>query len=149
MKVLMLCLGNICRSPMAQGILEEKLKNTEHSVRVDSAGTDDYHKGEQPDRRAQSQMLSKGIDISDQRSRPLQVSDFDHFDMILCMSEDNLKNASKIARDQKDRDKMKLILNYHPDTHLSSVPDPYFNDRFGEVYDLLDVAIDNFLAEHV
>lgn len=144
-RVLMVCLGNICRSPMAEGILKRKAEELGIEIEVDSAGTSDWHEGEQPDPRAMAEMRSNGIDISDQRSRPFTAADFDRFDHILVMDTSNRTNVLNMARTQEDRDKVSLILDHGNAVKGHSVPDPYYDDGFGRVYELLDHACGAFL----
>ena len=146
-RVLMVCLGNICRSPMAEGILKHKAQYQGLSVYVDSAGTSDWHHGEQPDGRAMEEMTSNGIDISDQQSRPFSVLDFDNFDHILVMDNSNQHNVLSDARNKEDSAKVHMILDFGNEVKGKSVPDPYYDDGFGRVYDLLDYACDAFLEE--
>ena len=133
----MVCLGNICRSPLAHGILESKL-SSEHFF-VDSAGTGNYHIGCKPDERSIKVAKNYGIDISLQRCRQFNVSDFDNFDMIYVMDRSNLSNVVKLARNPNDIVKVKLILNG------AEVPDPYYgnDDDFEHVYNLLNEACEN------
>lgn len=148
-RVLMVCLGNICRSPMAEGILKHKAKEAGVEVIIDSAGTSSWHQGEQPDGRAMEEMLTQGIDISDQRSRPFTAADFDHFDHVLVMDTSNKSNVLSLARNQADADKVKLMLDYGNEVKGKSVPDPYYDDGFSRVYDLLDYACDAFIEEEL
>ena len=147
MKILMVCLGNICRSPMAEGILKEKIKKHELNWEVDSAGTSGWHQGELPDLRGRQIMLQKGIDISDQRSRMFVKDDFAKFDLILTMDQSNYDNVAALANSNGDKDKIKMILEYTDIDNLS-VPDPYFDDRFEYVYDLLDQACERIVESH-
>jgi protein-tyrosine phosphatase len=141
----MVCLGNICRSPMAEGILKAKARELGIEVTVDSAGTSDWHRGELPDPRAISEMAAHGIDITDQRSRPFSVEDFDLFDHILVMDTANRDNVLRMARSQADRDKVSLILDHGNAVKGRSVPDPYYDDGFGRVHELLEYACGAFL----
>lgn len=146
-KVLFVCLGNICRSAMAQGVLEHKAKESGLNIIVDSAGTSNYHIGEAPDSRMQKKALEYHIDISNQRARQFTVSDFDAFDFIFAMDSSNLSNIVKLFRNERDKDKTKLFLNYsHPNRH-KNVPDPYYGgaEGFEEVYQLLDEACNIFI----
>ena len=143
--MLMVCLGNICRSPMAEGILKHKAQIMGLDLFVDSAGTSNWHQDERPDSRAMEEMRANGIDISNQRSRPFKLGDFDKFDHILVMDTSNQTNVLAIARNTRDSDKVKLMLDFGNEVKGRSVPDPYYDDGFGRVYELLDYACDAFL----
>ena len=127
----MVCLGNICRSPLAEGILKSKLDD---NYFVDSAGTINYHEGSGPDERSVKTAFKNGIDISMQKSRPIKKSDLDEFDLIFCMDKNNYKDVLKMA-DDSQKHKIRLIL----DNELE-VPDPYYGgiDGFDKVYKMLD-----------
>lgn len=136
----MVCLGNICRSPLAEGILKSKLLSD--SFFVDSAGTGDYHIGKNPDSRSIAIARKHGLDISNLKGRQFNVSDFDKFDIIYVMDESNYRNVLLLARNEQDKAKVKFILNeVHPNQNYN-VPDPYFggNDGFENVYHMLDEA---------
>lgn len=136
----MVCLGNICRSPLAEGILSSKL--ILRSIFVDSAGTGAYHIGHQPDERSIVVAKNYGIDISKQRARKFQVTDFDIFDIIYVMDENNLQDILSLTRNNHDKQKVKMILNeIHPNKN-KSVPDPYYggNQEFENVFKMLDEA---------
>lgn len=138
--ILMVCLGNICRSPLAQGIMQSKLNpNTYY---VDSAGTSNYHIGDPPDQRSIKVGRENGIDISAQMGRQFKVMDFDDFDHIFVMDESNYENILALARTKADEQKVKLILNTNEDTSNHTVPDPYHGEYsdFKNVYSLLDKA---------
>ena len=141
----MVCLGNICRSPLAKGILKSKLPE---NFIVDSAGTSAFHRGEMPDERAISVAKEQGINISNQRSRPLQVWDFDEFDRIYCMDKSNLNNILAMAENEKQKEKVSLILDVLEDS-ISEVPDPYYSGKegFEKVYQLLDRACTAIASE--
>lgn len=139
-RILMVCLGNICRSPLAEGILKSKtfLKN----VQVDSAGTSNYHIGSEPDIRSIEVAKQFSIDISNQKGRQFVISDFVSFDSIYVMDNSNYANVISLARNQEDIDKVKLILNeVFPNENLD-VPDPYVGGVHGfkSVYSMLDQA---------
>lgn len=145
MKILMVCLGNICRSPVAEGILRHKLqqKGLDHIV-VDSAGTSNYHIGEHPDKRSAANTKKHGIDISKLKARQFNKQDFDEFDKIFVMDTSNFNDVFSLARNDSDKQKVEMILNrIFPDTNMS-VPDPYFGGEqgFENVFMLLDKACD-------
>lgn len=144
-RVLMVCLGNICRSPMAEGILKRKAEEAGINILIDSAGTSSWHQGEQPDQRAMEEMRRNGIDISDQTARPFRTDDFDHFDHILVMDTSNQANVLSLIRNADDAAKVKLILDFGSEKKGVSVPDPYYDNSFDRVYDLLDYACSEFL----
>ena len=139
MKILMVCLGNICRSPLAEGIMRSKLPS---NFEVDSAGTISMHQGNLPDRRSISTALAHGIDLSEQRSRPIKVSDLDYFDHIFCMDKNNLRDVLSMTKTNEQRKKVQLILDILHDSDLKEVPDPYYGgiDGFEKVYQMLDKA---------
>lgn len=137
-KVLMVCLANICRSPMAEGILESKLTNK--SIKVDSAGTGGYFEDTPPDERAIAVAKNHNIDISEKRSRIFSVKDFDDFDIIYAMDKKNVQMISELARSEEDRAKIVLILDeLFPNQNLD-VPDPYTASMsaFRNAYEMLD-----------
>lgn len=145
----MVCLGNICRSPMAEGILRSKLLASSKKAVVDSAGTADYHVGEIPDYRAIKTLREKSIDISGLAGRQFVESDFDEFDYIFAMDASNYKNIIALARNDKDRQKVSLIMNMVNPDHNQSVPDPYFGgvDGFEEVFDMLERASEKIIEK--
>ncbi len=138
MKILMVCLGNICRSPLAEGILKSKTKNLE----VDSAGTAGYHIGKQPDIRSIDIAKKHDINLTSQRARQFSTRDFDDFDKIYAMDNDNYSKIISLARSQKDMDKVDLILNEIYPKEYKSVPDPYYggDEGFQNIYNLLEVS---------
>lgn len=139
----MVCLGNICRSPLAHGILESKLPSDRFYI--DSAGTANYHIGEAPDRRSIAVAKSYGIDISHQRGQQFRTSFFDVYDLIYVMDESNYENVIKLARNSKDIAKVKLIMEEDSSSNIKFVPDPYYGDESGfeYVFKLLDQVCDN------
>ncbi|GAA4971329.1 low molecular weight protein-tyrosine-phosphatase [Algibacter aquimarinus] len=146
-KILMVCLGNICRSPLAEGILKSKLNN---NFTIDSAGTANYHIGSSPDNRSVAIARKHGLNISNLRGRQFNVSDFDTFDLIYVMDESNFKNVVKLARNDADIAKVKMILNeVYPNKNFD-VPDPYYggDDGFENVYNMLDEAC-NIIAKNL
>ncbi|MGV0848214.1 low molecular weight protein-tyrosine-phosphatase [Empedobacter falsenii] len=146
MKILMVCLGNICRSPLAEGILQTKVGDNHL---VDSAGTGDWHVGEQPDRRSVSVAKKHGVDISDQRAMHFNPVFFDEFDLIFAMDEQNLIDLQKLARNEEEQSKIKLILK-DGIGQTQNVPDPYYDgeDAFEHVYQLLDEATDGIIKKY-
>lgn len=140
--ILMVCLGNICRSPLAHGILESKLPKEQFYV--DSAGTANYHVGDQPDHRSIAVAKTNGIDISQQRGRQFKVSDFDTFDYIFAMDQSNYNNIIDLARDSSDIAKVKLLLEIDERIENKNVMDPYYGNLsdFEAVFQLLDRACD-------
>ena len=138
----MVCLGNICRSPLAEGILRSKTEKLGLTVFVDSAGTSNYHIGEHPDKRAIANAKKHGIDISKLKARQFKPEDFDKFDLIFAMDESNYSNVISHARNEDDIKKVELILNRIIPKNNSSVPDPYFGgeEGFEHVFQLLDKA---------
>jgi protein-tyrosine phosphatase len=145
--VLMVCLGNICRSPLAEGILKKQVAEKTMDVSVDSAGTGGWHSGELPDARSIAVARQYGIDITDQRARQFRQTDFDQFDHILVMDRSNRQQVLRLARDDADRAKVELILNYSHPGEDREVPDPYYDDHgFEEVYRMLNRACAAFIA---
>jgi protein-tyrosine phosphatase len=140
MKILMVCLGNICRSPVAEGVMRAKAKEHVLEVEIDSAGTSGWHDGAAPDERSLINASKNGIDISKQKSRKVVLSDFEVFDFLYAMDESNYNNLLNMAS-QKYHHKIKMILNEVNAGDNRSVPDPYYgNDGFQLVFDLLDEA---------
>ena len=136
----MVCLGNICRSPLAEGILKSKL-NPDFYI-VDSAGTSAYHIGELPDHRSIAIAKKNGIDISNQRARKFIPNDFNEFDLIYAMDIENYHNICSLSTNKSNLLKVKLILNEINPLKDLSVPDPYYGGDFGfeNVYEMLDKA---------
>lgn len=134
----MVCLGNICRSPLAEGILKSKTKNLE----VDSAGTAGYHIGKQPDFRSIDIAKKHDINLKNQRARQFSTRDFDDFDKIYVMDNDNYSKIISLARSQEDMDKVDLILNEIYPKEYKSVPDPYYggDEGFQNIYNLLETS---------
>ena len=144
----MVCLGNICRSPLAEGILKSKVYS--FKTFVDSAGTGAYHVGEKPDKRSIAIAKQNGIDITDQKARKFTKEDFKLFDLIYVMDNSNYNNVVSLASNQVEKEKVKLILNeVFPGENLD-VPDPYYGGDFGfkNVYNMLDEAC-NIIAQQL
>jgi protein-tyrosine phosphatase len=147
MKILMVCLGNICRSPLAQGILEEKAKLKGLNWQIDSCGTGSWHIGHPPDQRSVNVAQQNGLDISNQRARQLSLEDFDRFDLILAMDSQNYQDILKKGGETSS-EKIEIILNYLYPGENRSVPDPYFGGGFEEVYRLLDNVCDKIIETY-
>lgn len=145
----MVCLGNICRSPLAEGILKSKIEESNLNIIVDSAGTSGYHAGQSPDPRSIDKALEYGIDISLQRARQFQSSDFNEFDIIYAMDRSNYSDVIALANSEEEMKKVKLILNESLRNKDQSVPDPYYGeeDGFENVYQLLDEACENIVTQ--
>ncbi len=140
MKILAVCLGNICRSPLAEGILRHHLDD---SFEIDSAGTSGYHKGSTPDERSIEIAKKNGIDISQQKSRSIQESDLEYFDRIYVMDYANREMVLGMTQNPLLKEKVKLILEEDPEATAKVVPDPYYGAKedFQEVYDMIDKAV--------
>ena len=138
-KILMVCLGNICRSPLAEGIMRSKLSE---DFTVDSAGSGGWHAGELPDKRSIATAKNRGLDITNQRARQFKKSDFDTFDHIFVMDNSNYKDVLALAPNEEVKSKVKLILNEIFPNENVDVPDPYYGgqDGFENVFDMLDQA---------
>jgi len=134
----MVCLGNICRSPLAEGILKAKVDPD--FIYIDSAGTSAFHKGELPDSRSIEIGKKYNIDITNQRSRQFIAADFEIFDTIYVMDNSNKNNVLALAKNTEDRNKVKLILNETNPGKDLDVPDPYYNNGFESVYQMLNNA---------
>ncbi len=147
MKVLLVCLGNICRSPMAEGVLRHLAHERGITIETDSAGTGDYHVGEAPDHRAQAAMRRKGMEIDDLRARQFVQADFHRFDVLFAMDADNLRNMRHLSPTPEHASKASLIMDQATGHPLREVPDPYYggDEGFDEVHDMLMEACNNFL----
>lgn len=140
MKILMVCLGNICRSPLAEGVLKRKAKQAGLAWTVESAGTNGYHVGEAPHKFSQKVAKLNGIDICDQKARRFVAADFDRYDKIYAMADDVVDEMRRIAGGRWNASKVDLFLNeLHPGEHRS-VPDPWYGEEpgFHDVYKLID-----------
>ena len=151
-KILMVCLGNICRSPLAEGILASKLPKNKFTV--DSAGTGSWHIGHAPDERSIAVAKKNKVSISHQKGRQFSKSDFDSFDYIYVMDHTNYEDVLQLAENEEQKDKVKLILNELFPNENVDVPDPYFGlpNGFQIVYNMLDEACDviakKLIAKH-
>jgi protein-tyrosine phosphatase len=150
MKILMVCLGNICRSPLAEGILHHKVQQEGLSWIIDSAGTNGYHVGEAPHRLSQKVALLNGIDISHQRSRRFTAADFREYDKIYAMAEDVIEEMQRIARKDFEATKVDLLMNeLHPGRNMD-VPDPWYGTEPGyhEVFAMINQACDKIVEKY-
>ena len=151
-KIVMVCLGNICRSPLAEGILASKL--TQNTFHVDSAGTGSWHIGQSPDERSIAVAQKNGLDISKQKGRQFSSADFDTFDYIFVMDSSNYDNVIALAETNEHKEKVKLIMNELTPNQNQDVPDPYFgmHNGFDIVYKMLDDACEviaqKLIAKH-
>lgn len=148
--VLMVCMGNICRSPTAEGVFRQRLQEAglEHRVRLDSAGTHSYHIGKSPDPRASQAAAGRGYDLSGLVGRQVGPRDFEEFDLILAMDHDNLANLRRVCpRGREDR--LRLFLSFSPRYAGQEVPDPYYGgpQGFDRVLDMVEDAAEGLLAE--
>ena len=147
-RVLFVCLGNICRSPLAQGVFEDVLRREglEDEVFVDSAGTGSWHIGSPPDDRAQRSAFARGLDLSAQRARRISSDDCEEFDYVLTMDEQNYRTVASLCR---DRAVVRPFLDFAPHSPVREVPDPYGNgsDAFEHVLDLVEEASEGLLDD--
>jgi protein-tyrosine phosphatase len=151
MKILMVCLGNICRSPLAEGIMQNKADEAGLNWTVDSAGTGSWHIGEGPHPLSQKTALHYGINIGHQRARRFRPNDPQDFDRIFFMDEDNLRDARQIAGQQWQAHKASLLMDLvHPGKKMA-VPDPYYGDESGyhTVFQMISEACDAFIAQYI
>ena len=149
-RVLFVCLGNICRSPMAEGIFRRHVEAaglTPH-FHIDSAGTGNWHVGDPPDERAQACATGRGVDITGLRGRQFSVADYEAFDHILVMDSANLRDVLRLARTDADRARVRKFLSFGKGDPDADVPDPYFGggDGFERVFDMLDEAARGLLS---
>lgn len=148
--MLFVCLGNICRSPTAEGVFRQLIASEAPrlEVEIDSAGTADYHIDEPPDPRSQRAAKRRGIDLSGLRARQVAVRDFAHFDLILAMDRDNLRELESRCPKQAHA-RLQLFLDYAPESGVADVPDPYYRDAqgFEEVLDLCAAASRGLLSD--
>jgi protein-tyrosine phosphatase len=147
-KVLFVCMGNICRSPTAEGAFRQLVKDNGYSDRfeIDSAGTHSYHIGNPPDRRSQQAASVRGVDLSNQRARQVHESDFYHYDKILAMDLDNYHNLKSECPDESQSE-IELLLDYLPNNKIKSVPDPYYEGRFDDVFEMIHQACNLLLQD--
>lgn len=147
-KILFICLGNICRSPLAEGIMLHLKQKNNLQLEIDSAGTANYHVNEAPDPRTIANAKKNGVDLSALRARQFHINDFDAFDKIYVMDKNNLKNVLALAKDQKHKEKVSLFLNsVYPGKDLE-VPDPYYGNEkeFEDVFQLVYKACELYIT---
>ena len=150
--VVFVCMGNICRSPTAEGVFRHVVKQKDMSdvIRVDSAGTHAYHIGESPDPRSQSTAKLYGIDLSSQCARQITAEDFETFDYIIAMDTDNFENLKLVANDTAQLSRLHLFMSFAKGWDNSEVPDPYYGggNGFERVFDMVQSASEG-LIEHI
>jgi len=147
-RVLFICLGNICRSPTAEGLFRHQVEAAElgEHIEIDSAGTSNYHPGKPPDPRSCAAAERRGIDLTPLRARQVSSEDFQRFDWIVAMDESNLESLQESCPPEH-RHKLSLLLDHMPDAPQREVPDPYYGEEegFEEVLDLLEVGLSHLL----
>ncbi len=150
MKILMVCLGNICRSPMAEGILRAKTAEAGLAWQIDSAGTESYHVGEPPHKNSILTCKENGIDISQQRARQIQIADFEAYDIIYALANDVYKDIAYFAKDKTNLQKVKLLMDEIAPGQKLSVKDPYYGTKidYEEVFALLCEVSDVIIQKY-
>lgn len=145
-RILFVCMGNICRSPAAEAVFIQRLEEAgiAERFRIDSAGTGGWHAGDQADPRSRAEGDRRGYRL-DTPARQIEAADFDRFDLLICM---DLENAAVLVDRGAPDDKVRLLLEWHPEGHLQEVPDPYYGgaDGFSHMYDLIEAGCDGLLA---
>ena len=150
MNILMVCLGNICRSPLAEGILRHKAQRAGLKLNVESAGTNGYHVGDPPHRLSQKVAALNGIDICNQKARKFSPDDFDKYDKIYAMAEDVIDDMKRIAKKRYDPEKVDLLMNeLYPGKNMD-VPDPWYGPEPGyhDVYKMIEAACDSIIRKY-
>ena len=146
--VVFVCMGNICRSPTAEGVFRHVVKerNLQDVIKVDSAGTHAYHIGEQPDSRSQATAKSRGVDLSTQRARKVEAIDFERYDYIIAMDRSNYENL-KVLATLEQQEKLHLFMSFTDAWDNAEVPDPYYGggDGFTNVFDMVQSASEGLL----
>ena len=141
MKILMVCLGNICRSPLAEGIMKTKVQEAGLDWQVDSAGTGSWHVGKLPDSRSIDVARKHGLDITDQRARQFKAHDLEKYDLIFAMDASNYQDITRLSQNDIQKDKVQMIMNMASPGMNQGVPDPYWgDDGFENVYQMLELA---------
>jgi len=149
MKILMVCLGNICRSPLAEGIMKAKIKESGLDWQVDSAGTGSWHIGKLPDSRSIDVAAKHGLDLTDQRAQQFKAEHLDEFDLIFAMDSSNYQNILTLATTDAQKEKVQLMMNMADPERNQGVPDPYWDDDgFEQVYQMLDRACSGVLEKY-
>ena len=148
-RVLMVCMGNICRSPLAHGVFERMVKEEglSHLIEVDSSGTHSWHVGNPPDPRSQEVAMRHGLDLNYQQARKVTSADIDDYDYIIAMDRDNLAILQALAKNKESLNKIALFLDFAEGIELSEVPDPYYGGPggFDHVYELVEAAASGLL----
>lgn len=148
LKIMMVCLGNICRSPLAHGILQDKIEKLKLPWVVDSCGTSGWHVGEQPDSRSIEIAHQNNISIANQRSQHFSKAMFQEYDHILVMDSNNHKDVIKLAANDAEKQKVELLMNYAFPNQNKQVPDPYYHGGFDHVFQMIEKAVDGFINTH-
>lgn len=150
MKILMVCLGNICRSPIAEGIMKNKIQENNLNWFVDSAGTGYWHIGEAPDPRSVSVAKKYQVDISDQKARQLRPKDLEEYDLVFAMDSSNYRNILTFAQTEDQKSKVELIMNLVQPGRNVNVPDPYYDsDGFEQVFQMLETACTKIIERYM
>lgn len=148
--VLFVCMGNICRSPTAEGVFRQRVReeNLEHLIATDSAGTHAYHIGDPPDPRAMATAVQRGIAIDDLRARRVVAQDFEAFHYVIAMDRDNFEILAELCPPGYEQ-RLHMLMDFAPDLKISEVPDPYYGgvNGFERVFDMIEEAADGLLAE--
>ncbi|MDP4795810.1 MAG: low molecular weight phosphotyrosine protein phosphatase [Rhodospirillales bacterium] len=149
-RVLFVCLGNICRSPTAEGVFRDLVRREglQATIKSDSCGTSDWHIGDPPDARATAEALRRGIRIDDLKARQISTADFADFDYVLGMDNQNINKLTALCP-QAYLSKVQLFLDFAPEVNLREVPDPYYggDDGFSNVFDMIEAASNGLLAD--
>lgn len=150
-RILFVCLGNICRSPLADGVFQDRLDSgrLDGDYTVDSAGTGAWHVGEKPDSRMRATASHYGVSLESLRARKFIADDFDRFDLILAMDRKNQQDILSLARSDADRQKVRLFRSYDPEPEDGNVPDPYYGgeDGFHNVFRIVDRTVDALIED--
>lgn len=145
---MLVCLGNICRSPLCEGILKKKIKERGLDWTVSSSGTSSWHAGDMADHRSIEVALKNGIDLSSFRSKQFTKEHLEEYDHILTMDSSNYTNVLNLAKDEELASKVSLLMNYAYPGKNMQVPDPYYYGGFDKVYEMMDLALERFLDRY-